>query len=293
MNFVFQFSPKFRLSTSKPDIEDFDDNNFDEPVTPFAPIVLVSTTQSFGSSYDPCDIPESCGPNAICTNNNSNPDCSCPSGFSGIPRDGIPDPSHGCVRTPQKCDTQPCPDNQSCVRDLCLPVCSSDTQCALGERCVNGTCTKICFYDAHCLAGEFCQKEQPDLTNSNGVCLAGCRRDTNCPFGQVCNFADDSKIAGQCENGCHFNNDCTLGTACINGNCTDPCVGFDECGSNAICETVSHTPTCKCPEGTRELNSPYVACVPVDMDLASISCLRDSDCSFGLSCRDWQCRPKK
>ena len=43
--------------------------------------------------------------------------------------------------------------------------------------------------------------------------------------------------------------------------------------------------------GTRELNSPYVACVPADMDLSTISCLRDSDCSFGLSCQDWQCRP--
>ena len=27
------------------------------------------------------------------------------------------------------------------------------------------------------------------------------------------------------------------------------------------------------------------------MDLSTISCLRDSDCSFGLSCQDWQCRP--
>ena len=40
-----------------------------------------------------------------------------------------------------------------------------------------------------------------------------------------------------------------MGTACINGNCTDPCIGFDECGANAVCETVSHSATCKCPEG--------------------------------------------
>ena len=82
-----------------------------------------------------------------------------------------------------------------------------------------------------------------------------------------------------------------MGTACINGNCTDPCIGFDECGANAVCETVSHSATCKCPSGTRELNSPYVACVPAEMDLSTISCLRDSDCSFGLTCQEWQCRP--
>ena len=77
----------------------------------------------------------------------------------------------------------------------------------------------------------------------------GCRRDTNCPFGQVCQIDSSSNTRGKCEPGCHFNNDCTMGTACINGNCTDPCIGFNECGANAICETVSHSATCKCPEG--------------------------------------------
>ena len=52
--------------------------------------------------------------------------------------------------------------------------------------------------------------------------FSGCRRDTNCPFGQVCQI-DSSGIntRGKCEPGCHFNNDCTMGTACINGNCTN------------------------------------------------------------------------
>ena len=232
----FQFSPKFRQTTPRPDFDDFDDID-EAPVTPFAPVVLVSTTQGGGSNsgYDPCAIPDACGPNAICKSRNSDPVCTCPSGFSGIPRDGIPDPSHGCVRTPTKCSSGPgsnprattnstsCPDEQSCVRELCLPVCSTDSQCALGERCVNSTCTKICFYDAHCLAGEFCEKEN-EIESSNGVCLAGCRRDTNCPFGQVCMIGEDSK--GRCQNGCHFNNDCTSGTACVNGNCKDPCLGM-------------------------------------------------------------------
>ena len=213
---------------------------------------MVSTTESRGSNYDPCTIPDSCGPNAQCTTQNFNPVCSCPSGFSGIPRDGIPDPSHGCVRTPEKCHQNTsvrsnvnnqltakntCPLGQSCIRELCLPHCKTDSQCALGERCVQDTCTKICFYDAHCLAGEFCEKEDELTSGSNGVCLAGCRRDTNCPFGQVCIIDQDQK--GRCENGCHFNNDCTMGTACINGNCTDPCSGFEECGANAGMSPIS------------------------------------------------------
>ena len=54
------------------------------------------------SSYDPCTELNACGPNAICIARGQDPVCSCPLGFSGIPRNGVPDPSHGCVRTPQK-----------------------------------------------------------------------------------------------------------------------------------------------------------------------------------------------
>lgn len=59
------------------------------------------------SSYDPCAIADACGPNAVCSSRGSEPACSCPPGFGGIPRDGTPDPAHGCVRTPEKCVSQP------------------------------------------------------------------------------------------------------------------------------------------------------------------------------------------
>ena len=85
----------------------------------------------------------------------------------------------------------------------------------------------------------------------------------------------------RCKDGCHFNNDCSQTTACLNQTCQDPCQPpkgldepFDDCGVNAVCEVVSHAPTCRCPEGYRPLNSPYVACVPLDMDLEQITCLK-------------------
>ena len=59
-------------------------------------------TSSGGTEYDPCTELNACGPNAICIARGTDPVCSCPLGFSGIPRNGVPDPSHGCVRTPQK-----------------------------------------------------------------------------------------------------------------------------------------------------------------------------------------------
>ena len=63
---------------------------------------LTSPLVSGDVGYDPCTELNACGPNAICISQGTDPVCSCPLGFSGIPRNGVPDPSHGCVRTPQK-----------------------------------------------------------------------------------------------------------------------------------------------------------------------------------------------
>lgn len=52
---------------------------------------------------------------------------------------------------------------------------------------------------------------------------------------------------------------------------------------------MSHAATCKCPEGLKELNSPYVACVPEGMNFEKIQCIKDSDCKDGATCRDWKC----
>ena len=36
---------------------------------------------------------------------------------------------------------------------------------------------------------------------------------------------------------------------CREGQCSDPCLGFSECGTGAVCVSVNHLPTCKCPDG--------------------------------------------
>ena len=76
---------------------------------------------------------------------------------------------------------------------------------------------------------------------------------------------------------------------CSFGSCSDPCIGFFECGTNAVCAPVEHQPTCRCPEGFKELNSPYDACVEADLDLTELECLTDSDCRSGV-CHRGICR---
>merc|ERR1719232_2387775 len=244
------------------DLDDFDSDYYDERPSPspaFLPTVSttsrpkLSRTNEVESSYNPCEVTGSCGPNARCQAVNNQPTCSCPTGFSGIPRNGSPDPQHGCVRTPVGCGagnntlaSTGCSGGHSCVRDVCLQECGTDTDCALGERCITETdssrrvdtrvCIKICFYDAHCLAGEYCEEN---------VCRPGCRSDSNCPFGQICGRGPEDSIR-ECEDGCHFSNDCPIGRECRDGQCSDPCEGFTECGTNAECVAVNHFPTCKC-----------------------------------------------
>ena len=204
------------------DLDEFDSDYYEDEEVPavsaFLPTVSPGPSSvapvTPDSGYNPCDIRGSCGPNAKCNSVNNEPTCSCPSGFSGIPRNGSPDPQHGCVRTPVGCgagnsSAVDCDSGHSCVRDVCLQSCQTDTNCALGERCITETaagqsarvCIKICFYDAHCLAGEYCEEN---------VCRPGCRSDSNCPFGQICATGPEESIR-ECENGCHFSNDCPIG----------------------------------------------------------------------------------
>ena len=64
-----------------------------------------------------CQVRGTCGPNAVCeVGPAGEPACSCPAGFSGIPRDGAPDPQHGTLIT------------------LLLYCCSAGVQAVCGPR---------------------------------------------------------------------------------------------------------------------------------------------------------------
>ena len=48
---------------------------------------------------------------------------------------------------------------------------------------------------------------------------------------------------------CQSDPECPDNRACIDLQCLDPCVEYDPCGQNAICETLAHRAVCKCPSG--------------------------------------------
>ena len=45
--------------------------------------------------------------------------------------------------------------------------------------------------------------------------------------------------------GCVADSECPQDKACFNGNCVNPC----NCGLNAECVVIQHTPLCFCPPG--------------------------------------------
>lgn len=60
-----------------------------------------------------------------------------------------------------------------------------------------------------------------------------------------------------CRPECVVNTDCSSNRACLNNKCVDPCPG--SCGSNAICQVVSHAPICTCIPGYT--GDPFKYCI--------------------------------
>lgn len=59
-----------------------------------------------------------------------------------------------------------------------------------------------------------------------------------------------------CRPECITNSECSYNKACINMKCKDPCPG--SCAVNAICQVISHAPTCHCQPGY--VGNPFTYC---------------------------------
>lgn len=84
--------------------------------------------------------------------------------------------------------------------------------------------------------------------------------------------------------------ECPNEKACINAQCLDPCTLRGACGINALCRVVLHKSRCSCPQCY--IGMPQTVCNPdpkcdslgPGLQLPSIGCSSDEDCSAGLAC---------
>jgi EGF-like domain len=90
---------------------------------------------------------------------------------------------------------------------------------------------------------------RPNPCGTNAICTPGYDRTQRerpvctCPPGYTGN-ALTSCVRGECQS----DGECQDHRACINYQCTDPCLG--KCGTNAICQPKRHLAVCTCPAGT-------------------------------------------
>ena len=81
--------------------------------------------------------------------------------------------------------------------------------------------------------------------------------------------------------GCRSDAECSDDKACRSGECTNPCLVQDPCGSNAECYATNHRAMCRCRPGFRGTN-PYLACYIIE-------CLADPDCPTTKACINEKC----
>lgn len=145
-------------------------------------------------------------------------------------------PNESCDAYRDNCETDPifcntyralCECNQECVDEVCVAAaqgCASDAECLSTQTpfCVDTRCSQ-CGDDNDCPgAGTQCV---------DGVCMAPCSIDENCPLLHAC---QDSVCV---DVGCMSDRECVFATGntqakCVEGECAAPCTTDAECVSD-------------------------------------------------------------
>ncbi|KAK2714568.1 hypothetical protein QYM36_008952 [Artemia franciscana] len=223
-----------------------------------------------------------CGPNAICEMFNSEPVCTCDTGFTTG--------GGGCSREGVGCDSDGDCESGACVDGACKVSCQVKTDCAVGETCFSGLCSTPCRGSSQCATGQAC---------IGGICAPGCRTDSDCPTKQSC-------INNKCEDPCQFNSCgknaiCAVSNHVVDCECPKGFVGFptaqqgcvrapsscrgdNACGDGFICEGGKCISACKekseCSEGEHCLKG-----------MCLRACYNDASCSQGDICVSGMCKP--
>lgn len=148
----------------------------------------------------------------------------CCAGF--VPNPNCEQYRDNCMTDPIFCNTYRslCECNQECVDEVCVAAaqgCETNEECGSTQTpfCVNNRCSQ-CGEDVDCAgAGTQCVE---------GVCMAACAIDENCPLLHAC---QDSVCV---DTGCTSDRECVFAlsnslAACVDGDCSVPCDDDADC----------------------------------------------------------------
>lgn len=233
-----------------------------------------------------CDTTK-CGPGAVCITNNHNAQCKCPPGaYIGDPNDLV----KGCKAVPCVYNKD-CPPTHLCNRltNQCQNVCDDEDACGENSICIPENQRAVCQCppgfkpnprpEVECTPGDVCG---PDSCHPSAICeptVSGyaCK----CPVGMIGDaYTAGCHPVGACPNGDH---DCPINSACINGECKDPC--HTACGPNAVCFIEDRKPVCSCLKGFKTVSESHRdGCTRT-----ILSCVNDLDCG-GDYCHNSHCK---
>lgn len=219
-----------------------------------------------GICHNPCN----CGLNAECRIKNHKPVCSCRQGYVG-------NPEFECTRVECSVNSD-CPTTYLCRNQQCTPACQGE-QCALNAECLavnhRAVCECIPGYRGNargvscipigCQTNNDCPSDRACV---NAQCINPCETTANCTIDEVCKVYEHRPQCA-CPSGtiaqnngceplrnipiCRYDQDCPSQTACIRGECTNPCNATQPCGVNAQCRVLDTIPirtmTCECLPG--------------------------------------------
>uniref|UniRef100_A0A6E8W1C0 Dumpy n=1 Tax=Anopheles coluzzii TaxID=1518534 RepID=A0A6E8W1C0_ANOCL len=258
---------------------------------------------------DPCN----CGPNAECRVKDHKPVCSCAQGYDG-------DPETQCIKIECRSDSD-CSGQHTCYNRQCVPACSMES-CGTQAECIGVNHRAVC----ECVPG---YEGNPKVACK----LIGCRRDSDCPLDKACingqcgNPCELQAVCAQNEQcqvyqhrpecacpppfendplqGCVLRDDrcmtdgeCPSQTACIQGECVNPCNVTEPCGVNSNCKVLDTLPVrtmiCECLpgyQGNAAIQCDKMALCPTDRGFVRNS---NGECvcppGYGLSLYD-DCQP--
>jgi len=226
---------------------------------------------------NPCHR-EPCGIDAVCTQRQDTPVCSCPFGYEG-------DPLTRCIKAECTSNAE-CRQHQACQGQKCIDPCQIHNICGTGAECEVKNHQPVCSCGARMTgdpfkscrlfrAEEYCEARpcgenticKPIVDNQgNGRAQCSC----------IANYIGDPLTGCRAE--CIRDSDCPSARTCRENRCANPCA-YNACGESAICNVRNNRVTCTCPEYFK--GDPHSRCYA--------ECTEHSDCNQNQACSKLQC----
>lgn len=159
--------------------------------------------------------------------------------------------------------------------------CTSDKDCPVDKACLSLRCVDPCTIRGICGEDALCVSVMHRAQCSCPQCYVGKPR-VSCHLDPNCKPSADVNITFTCSKlkPCPSKLACNFAT----NQCSNPCLGYQNCRRNQKCEVRNHEPVCVCRNGFALNEKGELTCAPEHAE-----CTRDEQCPSNAACRESKC----